>query len=98
MAIARPSRWRSLLTQEAILTSIVGLIVAAAVILPLLALVLNSFLVLDELGFDTEWGLGNYPEIFRDRVIRKAFLNTLMISSGTTLLATFLGVSLAWIN
>ncbi len=95
---ARRREWRSWFTQEAILTSLVGFIVAVTVILPLIALFVNSFLVLDDLGFDTEWGLSNYPEIFRDRIIRKAFLNTFIICTGTTVLATFLGVSLAWIN
>jgi iron(III) transport system permease protein len=95
---ARSSRWRNLFTQETIATSLVSLIVAAAVLLPLFTLALNSFLVLDEMGFDTEWGLGNYPEMFQDRIIRKAFFNTLLISTGTTILATFMGVSLAWIN
>lgn len=90
--------WQSLMTQETLVTSVVGLVIAAAVLLPLITLTVNSFLVLDDLGFDTEWGLDNYPEMFQDRVIRKAFFNTLIISSGTTLLATFLGVSLAWIN
>ena len=92
------SRWRNALTQETITTSLVSLVVAAAVLLPLFTLTLNSFLVLDDLGFDTEWGLGNYPEIFQDRIIRKAFFNTLLISTGTTLFATVLGVSLAWLN
>ncbi len=97
-ASARPRRWRNLLTQETIATSVVSLIVAAAVLLPLFTLVLSSFQVLDDLGFDTEWGLGNYREMVQDRIIRKAFLNTLLISTGTAVLATFLGVSLAWIN
>ena len=94
----RPSRWRHLVTQESMATSLVSLIVAAAVLLPLGTLVVHSFLILDDLGFDTEWGLGNYPEIFQDRIIRKAFFNTLLISTGTAILATFLGVSLAWLN
>ncbi len=90
--------WQGLFTQERIATTFVSLVVAIAVILPLITLVVSSFLVLDDLGFDTEWGLENYRELFGDRLIRKAFVNTLMISSGTTILATFLGVSLAWIN
>lgn len=36
--------------------------------------------------------------MFTGRVIPRAFLNTLIISSGSTVLATILGVSLAWIN
>ncbi len=92
------SRWRSLFTQESVATLVVSVIVGAAVIVPLVVLFISSFLVLDEFGFDTEWGMGNYLEMFTDRVIPKAFVNTLLISSGTTILATFLGVSLAWIN
>ena len=90
--------WRRFLTQETIVTVIVGLIVAVAVILPLITLVVSSFLVLDDLGFDTEWGLENYILLYSDRVIPKAIFNTFIISSGRMILATFLGVSLAWIN
>ena len=90
--------WRRFLTQETIVTVVVGLIVAVAVILPLITLFVSSFLVLDDLGFDTEWGLENYILLYTDRVIPKAIFNTFIISSGTMILATFLGVSLAWIN
>ncbi|SVC77778.1 uncharacterized protein METZ01_LOCUS330632, partial [marine metagenome] len=48
--------WRRFLTQETIVTVLVGLIVAVAVILPLITLFVSSFLVLDDMGFDTEWG------------------------------------------
>jgi iron(III) transport system permease protein len=92
------SRWRSLITQESVATAIVAIVVGAAVLLPLFTLVVSSFLVLDPLGFDTTWGLDNYRTLFTDRVIPKAFVNTLIISTGSTVLATFLGVSLAWIN
>jgi iron(III) transport system permease protein len=90
--------WRRFLTQETIVTVLVGLIVAVAVILPLTTLFVSSFLVLDDMGFDTKWGFENYTLLYTDRVIPKAILNTLIISSGTMVLATFLGVSLAWIN
>jgi iron(III) transport system permease protein len=92
------SRWRSLITQESVTTAVVAIIIGAAVLLPLFTLVVSSFLVLDPLGFDTTWGLDNYRTLFTDRVIPKAFVNTLVISTGSTVLATFLGVSLAWIN
>src|SRR5919106_109075 len=91
-------RWRSLVTQESVATLVAGLLVGAAVLLPLCALVLNSFRVLDDLGFSAHWGFDNYRAMVQDRVISKAFLNTLLISTGSTLLATFFGVSLAWIN
>ena len=92
------NRLRALLTQENIITIVVSLIVGAAVILPLLTLFVSSFKVLDPLGWDTTWGFGNYVTLFTDRIIPKAFVNTLIISSGSTILATVLGVSLAWIN
>src|SRR6185437_2191353 len=92
------TRWRSLVTQESVATAVVGIIVAAAVILPLLVLIVSSFQVLDAGGFDTAWGVGNYKTLFTDRVIPKAFVNTLLVCLGSTVIATFFGVSLAWIN
>ncbi|OGL66073.1 MAG: hypothetical protein A3J27_01215 [Candidatus Tectomicrobia bacterium RIFCSPLOWO2_12_FULL_69_37] len=95
---APTSRWHSIFTQENIATTLASLLVGAAVILPLFAIILSSFQILDSSGFGTEWGLDNYRSLLKDRVIYGAFVNTLLISSGATLLATFLGVSLAWIN
>jgi iron(III) transport system permease protein len=92
------NRLRAMLTQENIITLFVAIIVAGAVVVPLAVLFVSSFQVLDPLGWDTTWGFGNYVEMFTDRIIPKAFLNTLIISSGSTILATFLGVTLAWIN
>jgi iron(III) transport system permease protein len=92
------TRWQSLVTQESVSTLVVSVIVGAAVILPLITLVVSSFRVLDSGGFDTTWGLSNYKTLFTDRVIPKAFVNTLLISTGSTVVATFFGVSLAWIN
>lgn len=79
-------------------TIVVSIIVGGAVLVPLGVLFVSSFLVLDPLGWDTTWGFDNYVTLVTDRVIPKAFLNTLMVSSGCTVLATLLGVSLAWIN
>jgi iron(III) transport system permease protein len=86
------------LTQENVVTSIVAIVVAAAVVVPLLVLVVASFRVLDELGFNAEWGLGNYREIFHHPGLREAFFNTVVISVGSTALSVILGVSLAWLN
>jgi len=99
-AVAAPARgsWRRLINQETVVILAVGAIVAAAVLLPLLVLVVSSFQVLDPGGFDTTWGLDNYRALLTDRVIPKAFINTIIISLGATILATLLGVPLAWIN
>ncbi|HVV60131.1 MAG TPA: iron ABC transporter permease [Pseudolabrys sp.] len=92
------SRWRAMITQETVVTAAASLIVAAAVILPLLVLIVSSFQVMDSGGFDTTWGLDNYRTLFTDRIIPRAFVNTLIVCAGSTALATFFGVSLAWIN
>lgn len=92
------SRWRSLITQESVATIVVSVIVGAAVLLPLFTLVVSSFRVLDPFGFGTTWGLDNYRIMVTDHVIPKAFVNTLIICTGATVVATFFGVSLAWIN
>ena len=92
------STWRRFFTQENVVTVVVGFIVAVAVILPLVVLLVSSFLVLDDMGFDSEWGFDNYITLFTDRIIPKAMLNSLYVSSGTCLVSTVLGVSLAWIN
>lgn len=94
----RTSRWRSMITQETAVTAVVSIIVAVAVLLPLFVLIVSSFRVLDISGFETTWGLDNYRMLYTDRLIPKAFVNTLLISAGSTVLSTFFGVSLAWIN
>jgi iron(III) transport system permease protein len=96
--VQHSGRWKSLLTQENVITSVVAAIVAAAVFVPLLVLVVSSFRVLDDLGFSAEWGLGNYGEMVRIPIIRAAFANTIIISLAATALSTILGVSLAWLN
>jgi len=65
------NRFRGLFTQENIVTLIVSAIVAAAVIVPLCVLFVSSFLVLDDLGFDTEWGLENYRLLYTDQLFPK---------------------------
>jgi iron(III) transport system permease protein len=90
--------WRNLFTQESVSTLIASALIAAVVLLPLATMIVSSFLVLDGFGFSTHWGLDNYRAMLNDRVITKAFANTLLISTGSTLLATLFGVSLAWIN
>jgi iron(III) transport system permease protein len=97
-AIAQPERWRGLFTQENIVTTAVALLVGAAVFLPLFALIVASFRVLDEMGFSAQWGFGNYEQILQHPTLRGAFFNTIVISVGATAISTVLGVSLAWLN
>jgi len=91
-------RWRAAITQETVATSVAAAVVGVVVLLPVLTLVVSSFRVLGEFGFSTSWGFANYEALIEDRIIRKAFVNTLLISSGAAGLATVLGVALAWIN
>jgi iron(III) transport system permease protein len=92
------TRWASLFTQENFVTSLAAVIVAAAVFLPLIALIVSSFRVQDELGFGATWGLGNYKLMVEHPPLRDAFFNTIVIATGATILSTIVGVSLAWLN
>ena len=56
---------RNFFQAENLATTIVSILVTALVVTPLIALVVGSFLVLDDLGFSTEWGLENYREMFQ---------------------------------
>lgn len=95
-----PATWRRRLRldSELVITTGVGLLVGVMVILPLIALVYASFRVTDDFGFASRWSLDNYRTFLTDPVLWRAFVNTLVISSGVTLLAGGLGISLAWIN
>jgi iron(III) transport system permease protein len=92
------TRWGSLFTQENFVTSLAAVFVAAAVFLPLIALIVSSFQVQDELGFSATWGLGNYKLMVEHAPLREAFFNTIAIATGATVLSTIVGVSLAWLN
>ncbi|MCC7485837.1 MAG: iron ABC transporter permease [Burkholderiales bacterium] len=92
------SRWRALITQESVSTLVASAVVAAVVVLPLATMIVSSFRVLDGFGFSSHWSLDNYRAMLHDRILRAALVNTLLISTGSTLLATIFGVSLAWIN
>src|SRR3990170_7090351 len=81
-------RWRSLITQESVSTVVASVVIAAIVLLPLATMVVSSFRVMDGFGFSSHWGLDNYRAMVEDRLIFKAFINTLLISTGSTLLAT----------
>ena len=92
------TRWGSLFTQENLITSLAAVIVAGAVFLPLIALIVSSFRVQDELGFSATWGLGNYKLMVEHGPLREAFFNTIAIATGATAISTIVGVSLAWLN
>jgi iron(III) transport system permease protein len=92
------NRWRALFTQESVVTFTAAAVIGAVVLLPIFTLIVSSFRVLSEFGFSSTWGLDNYEALFTDRIIRKSIVNTLLISTGATVLATVLGVALAWVN
>jgi iron(III) transport system permease protein len=98
IAVAAVRRRLSALGQEAWITSVVGLAVGAMVLVPILVLVYSSFREADRFGFSSTWSLANYRRFIEDIRLWRAFLNTLVISTGVTLLAGALGLSLAWIN
>ncbi|MFQ5896449.1 MAG: hypothetical protein ACE5JJ_11650 [Nitrospinota bacterium] len=72
-------------------------VTAALVIYPMAYLVLASFQI-ERWGEPTVLTLNNYVRLFTNPRLLDALKNTLFMSLGTSLLATFLGVSLAWIT
>ena len=55
-AVTATSRWRSVLHQESVITLLAAVLVGVVVLLPLITMVVSSFRVLDDMGFDTRWG------------------------------------------
>jgi iron(III) transport system permease protein len=96
-AVSRPLAPGSrLLTPESLVLGFVALLVCCLVLYPLLILFFSIFRV-DIFGQTSYWTLENFPFLVSDSML-KSILNTLVISTGGTLLATVVGVALAWIN
>ena len=72
-------------------------VTVAMVLYPLVILVLSSFQI-ERLGQPTVFTLDNYARLFTNPRLLGALRTTLIMALGTSLLATFFGVSLAWIT
>lgn len=85
------STWRA----ESVLTGGAGLVVAALVLVPVGMLVYTSVRV-EEFGEAAYFSLEKYTEfVFAPRMLR-SIGNTLLVSSGATLVAGVFGILLAW--
>jgi len=94
-AAAAGSRARRWLRAETVLTAGAGLVVAALVLLPVGMLVYTSLRV-EEFGETAYFSLEKYTEfVFAPRMLR-SIGNTLLVSTGATLLAGLFGIVLAW--
>jgi iron(III) transport system permease protein len=69
--------------------------VCAIILLPM-GVILQQALSVEGLDGTRELGLGNFARAFQTPVFLNAVTNTIVISTGTTLLASLVGVSLAW--
>ena len=90
-AKARPA-W---LDAEHLVLGFVALLVCFLVLYPLLILFFSMFRV-DAFGQASYWTLDNFPFLLSDAIL-KSIWHTLVVSIGGTLLATVIGVALAWI-
>lgn len=80
---------------EPVLTVGAGLLVAALVLLPV-GMLLYTSLRVEEFGEAAYFSLKNYTEFVVSPRILRSIGNTLIVSTGATLLAGFFGIGLAW--
>lgn len=72
-------------------------LVCFLILYPLIILLLGSFKI-EEWGKPPVYSLYNYIQAFSDPRLLEGLKNTLIVSVGTTVLASFFGVTLAWIS
>lgn len=79
---------------ETVIVFLLGILILTMVLYPFLLLIFKSFGITIQGGsFTTE----KYLMIFQDKQTYNAFKNTIYTSVGVTIIATFIGGSLAWI-
>ena len=72
-----------------------SILICLAILYPLGILLFGSFRI-EKLGQDAVYSFSNYVQAFTNPRILKSFTNTLLVSVGTSLMATIFGVFLAW--
>jgi iron(III) transport system permease protein len=82
---------------EAVLTAGAGLVVSALVLAPV-AMLLYTSVRSEDFGEPAVFSLRNYTEFVASPRIVRSILNTLVVSTGATLVAALFGVTLAWIH
>ena len=81
---------------ERLLLYSISYILCIFIISPVVIPLINSFKI-EAWGKETVYTVNNYLSCFSNPRILSAILNTLWISTGTTLFATIVGCSLAWL-
>jgi iron(III) transport system permease protein len=82
---------------EGLVTGGAVLLVSALVLLPV-GMLLYTSLRVEEFGETPYFSLRNYTEFVASPRILRSIGNTLLVSTGATLVAAFFGVTLAWIH
>lgn len=83
---------------EKYLFGTVALIVIYLTLIPLLYLIYQSFLTPSSLGQESAFTLSNYIGIFSNGDTFKLFKNTFIFAFASTLLASTIGIFLAWVK
>lgn len=91
-----PGRW-AVLRAETVVTGAASLVMAMLVLLPVGMLLFTSIRV-EEFGEPPYFSLKNYTEFVASPRILRSIANTLIVSTGATLVAGFFGIALAWIH
>jgi iron(III) transport system permease protein len=91
---ARVFRWPG---AESVLVAGAGVLVSALVLVPV-AMLLYTSLRVEEFGEPAYFSLKNYTEFVLAPRILRSIGNTLVVSTGATLVAGFFGITLAWIH
>ena len=94
MPQVRGARWPG---AESVFTAGAGLLVSALVLLPV-AMLLYTSLRVEEFGEAAYFSLTNYTEFVVSPRILRSIGNTLIVSTGATVVAGFFGITLAWIH
>lgn len=81
---------------ERLLMVVLGLAAAALIVVPLVNLLLGSLSVQEGREIVSRFSFGNYAEVFTNPRLVTSFRSTLITSTGATIGAVFLGVSLSW--
>jgi iron(III) transport system permease protein len=94
--VPRHAFWGRLQVRRTAMSGVIYFILVAVIMYPILRLFLSAFQI-EKSGQPRVWTLANFVNIFVDPGVVSALKNTLILSIEATLLATTLGVLLAWL-
>lgn len=95
--VLRPPR-RVRLSVQGLLPAGIAVVVAYLTVLPLIFLLYGTFFTPTVGGVPGTFTLQNYVRVYTDRSTLPIFLNSVVFSGGTTLVAFIIGTGLAWMT